>query len=721
MRLAVEEGPNDWEAHFGLGICLHTQGKDVEAVERFQRALELNADDRHCLANLLSCQLELGNIDAAEKLARRAVEIHDSSAVAWSNLGVVLDRQDRYEEAIDAFSRSNEISPRTGEPHAFVNHAIALLRAARTREGIELLESKLKQFPNVQGHCHYALALLLSGRLVEGWEQYEFRWIEGPLRASRPAFVKPSWSGQDLAGKTILLRAEQGFGDFFQFIRYARHVKALGATVLLQLHESLRHISKWVEGVDHVLEVGEPYGRLDYYANLMSLPRVFGTELSNIPASVPYLAVDPDRRARWKAHLGKDDALKIGIAWAGSPTHLRDNYRSVPLDVLQPLGDVQGVKFYSVQKGAAAAEARVANRGFDVIDLEDELRDFTDTAALINELDLVICVDTSVAHLAGALGKPVWMMISSPCDWRWLETGDTCAWYPTMTLFRQTKQGDWDGVVARMAEALRHVRAGLANLTRAPATEVTPSLTPRMPEWRDIGLSAAIHSRVGFLQYLPSQPDVGESIRVYGEFLQRHLDMLATLVRPGDCVLEMGTGVGVHAVFLGAAIGPTGHLMLYESRREMEQLLRQNLAANGIINHTILKTRARGTMSDGIASTSMLDAETLDELRLEKLDLLKINDGCDCMTIIDGSLETIWRLRPSLFCAVPDEDVFRVLADRVREFGYRTWRVATPLFNPDNFHRIREDIFAGREIVALLAIPEEVHVDLMFADSVETS
>jgi tetratricopeptide (TPR) repeat protein len=400
MRIALEHKPNDWERYFGLGMVLQAQQKHGDAAAVFERALSLNPDDRHCLANLLSSELELEHIEVAERLAHRAVKTHQDSVVAWSNLGVVMDRLDRYDEALAAFKHADSVSSKTGEPNAaFVNHAICLLRAGRTSEAIELFEARLPTTPSIQGHCHYSLALLLSGRMREGWDQYEFRWLDGPLKKSRPTVLAPAWAGQGIEGKTILVRSEQGFGDFFQFIRYARYLKSMGARVLLQLHEAMRETAKWIEGIDHVLAVGEPYGTLDYYTNLLSLPRVFGTELHNIPADIPYIRVDPSRRVQWNGRLTQDSSLKVGLAWAGSPTHLRDKFRSIDLAQLEPLARIPRIKFYSLQKGPAAAAARIQT-SLDITDFESDLNDFADTAALINELDLVICVDTSVAHLA---------------------------------------------------------------------------------------------------------------------------------------------------------------------------------------------------------------------------------------------------------------------------------------------------------------------------------
>jgi Flp pilus assembly protein TadD len=254
MRKAVGLMQEDWTSHFGLAMALQAQSKTDDARLGFQRALELCPDNRYCSANLVGCEIELGRFEKAEKLALRAVEVDPKDVVAWSNLGVALDRQDRYIDAIAAFEKAEALPDKEGENQSsFVNYALCLLRDGRTSDGIAVLESGLARYPVVSGQAHYSLSLLLSGRMEEGWEQYEFRWVEGPLRTTRATFDKPAWDGQNLQGKVILLRFEQGIGDFIQFIRYAPYLKTLGARVLLQLPEVLRRLAQSADGVDQIL------------------------------------------------------------------------------------------------------------------------------------------------------------------------------------------------------------------------------------------------------------------------------------------------------------------------------------------------------------------------------------------------------------------------------------------------------------------------------------
>ena len=455
MRKAVAADPDDWETHYGLGTVLQGQQKVPEAFERFERALALSPDNPHCLASLVNGQLDRVSGSRGEMLARHAVDVHPDSATAWTNLAITLIFKERFAEALEAFERAQKLERELGlESDEHLNIAICLRDVGRTEEAVGLYEARLPLRPSLGAHGHYAVALLTAGRLVEGWSQYEFRWTQDPLLSLRPPFRRPVWSGQDLHGRTILLRSEQGVGDVIQFIRYAPLLKARGANVVLQLRKGIDELARGFHGIDTIVEPNSPYPAFDFYIHPMSLPRVFGSDLDTIPASVPYIDVDPERVERLRARIGSDDALKVGLVWAGDPAHLRDRQRSISLAQLAPLASVRGLRFFSLQKGPAAEQISSANGGIALTDLGPELRDFADTAAAISLLDLVVCVDTSVAHLAGALGKPVWVLLPVPADWRWMEEPEDSPWYPTMRLFRQRSAGGWPDVVGRVTASL---------------------------------------------------------------------------------------------------------------------------------------------------------------------------------------------------------------------------------------------------------------------------
>jgi tetratricopeptide (TPR) repeat protein len=729
MRRAAAMRPDDWAAQFGVATVLRAQNQVVASRAAFERALELDPGNLHCLSSLVACEIDQRHPDLAERYARRALDLDSRSAAVWSDLGMVLCEQGRYDEAIAAFECAKQWSAATAEaPDEVVNFAICLLRAGRTQQTLTLLEDALPAYPSATGHSQYALALLLSGRYVEGFDQYEFRWLEPPLSSGRPNFVKPVWTGQDLCGKTILLRAEQGFGDFIQFIRYARHIKALGATVLLFVREELRELAEALDEVDRVLRPNHSYPPFDFYVDLLSIPRVFATDLASIPAEVPYLTVDPVRMSTWAKRFEGETKLKVGLVWSGSPTHPRDRFRSLTPQQLAPLMSIGGAQFYSLQKGPTSADLSELTCTRNIIDIGPELNSFADTAAAISQLDLVIGVDTAVVHVAGALAKPVWTLIPNPADWRWLENRDASPWYPTMRLFRQRDHGDWGEVIRRVTAALEvriregndHASASQVAVTSAPVARLKP--IPRPVVRLNRGLSCVAETRVGIVQYFPDQPQAGKAIEWCGEHLQSQLDLLAPLITSGMTVMEVGAGVGLHALWLSRAVGPAGHLFLYEDDARQRHVLKQNLTANGAMNVTLMRhslTTAELPVRVGPTERPALplhdgapDRETIDELRLDRLHLLKINGGTDAFDVLGGAGDTIWRLRPRLFVAATDQGLLDDLALHVKAFGYRCWACEAPLFNPDNFNRREENVFSGQSSWALLAIPEETGVEI---------
>jgi len=723
MRKAVMAEPNGKEFQHGLTVALMAQRRMAEAIAICDRALERNPEELQFSVCLGQCKLDQRDLAGAERHFRHALATDGNRAAIWILLGKSLRLQRRRTEALEAFELSERLATKHGEDlDSFVDVATEYLVEGRTQDALDVLESNLARRPALEGYRAYAEALLTAGKLVEGWCHYEVRWMLEPLLSSRSQTQRPRWSGQQLHGKTLLLRYEQGYGDTIQFLRYAPTLQTLGATVLLGKFSNLAYS---FPGVDRVLDYDGRASEFDYYIDLVSLPKVFATGISSIPVNIPYLSPAPEKAAQWATRLRIRGVLSIGLAWAGNPAHPRDSDRSIALAMLAPLLSVAGARFFFLQKGEAAREAEAAPSGLEVVNLGPELEDFCDTAAVISQLDLVICVDTAVAHLAGALGKPVWVLLPRPADWRWLEGREDSPWYPTMRLFRQIRRGEWEEVIERVKVALQErLRDGVSvtvpGAHRGP--QVMPAAQPpvvalpsQAPGHRP-GFSAVAECRYGILQYLPDEAWVGDSLGWYGEYLQPQLDLLARLIRAGATVLEVGAGVGEQALFLAATIGAGGHLFLYESRPVVRRILQQNLGANRITNVTLMR-RTLGATGEAADRSS----ETLDELQLERLDWLKVNSSVSALDVLDGGSDTLWRLRPLLFLAAADDAALSALALRVKELGYRCWRTETALFNPDNFNRRDTDIFSGRSALALLAIPEEIDVDIALDGCVELS
>ncbi|HTP95423.1 MAG TPA: tetratricopeptide repeat-containing glycosyltransferase family protein, partial [Burkholderiales bacterium] len=407
------------------------------------------------LGNLLD---EAGQLDAAIRHLERAVALSPDLAEAHNNLGVCLDRSGLGPRAREHFQRAIALNPTFAE--AIFNDAKTLAGQGRLEDAKRKYEAGLRLQPgNAKARLGYGIAHLLGGELEQGWEHYEAR-PSNPGDAPYTDDTSRRWRGEPLEGRTLLLHAEQGFGDTIQFVRFVPQLAASGARIVLELQPPLVALLAGVPGVSGVITRGTPRPAFDWQCPLPSLPYVLALGLDRIAATaeVPYLHAEPARLERWRARLGGCRGLRIGLAWAGNPNHLNDLNRSLPFAVLRPLADIAGVSFVALQKGPALAQAE-AGHGPRVLLPGDELGDFADTAAAIAQLDLVISVDTSVAHLAGALGKPAWVLLPFAPDWRWMLEREDSPWYPTMRLFRQSRPRDWAGVIERVGRELTALAA----------------------------------------------------------------------------------------------------------------------------------------------------------------------------------------------------------------------------------------------------------------------
>ncbi len=455
-RAALRLKPDLAEAQGNLGVVLRRLGRTDEAEASYRAALALKPDFLDALrnyGNLLSAQERFAEAVSCFDAALRLQPGHLPSEQA---LGSALHRLGRLDEAEASCRRALALAP--ADPAGHYHLGIVLYGLNRLAEAEACYRAVLRHQPDHQ-MAHYNLGhiLLVTGRLDEGWPEIEWQAVthESGLRP----FPAPLWQGEDLAGRTILLHAEQGLGDTLQFCRFATAL-AQGATVLLEVQPPLKRLMASLPGVAQVFARGEALPPFDLHCPLAFLPRRTQATLATIPAEIPYLAANPAQVAAWQARLATLPGLRVGLVWAGGqvpgqPEQLRiDRRRSIALAQLAPLAAVPGVSFVSLQKGPPAAQAATPPAGLVLHDFTAELGDFTDTAALIEALDLVIGVDTAVVHLAGALGKPVWVLNRFDTCWRWLLDREDSPWYPSLRLFRQAAPGAWDGVVAAVAAAL---------------------------------------------------------------------------------------------------------------------------------------------------------------------------------------------------------------------------------------------------------------------------
>ncbi|MFP3504611.1 tetratricopeptide repeat protein [Burkholderia sp. SIMBA_062] len=423
-----------------------------DAVDSYARALDAEPGSAGVLCNYASALMRIERHDEARDMCDRALALDASYAPAWFTRGRVQLETHRYDAALDDFARVIAATPRDKLAHFHRGNALRALR--RHDDARQAYADAIDIDPDyVLAHCMRAFLCLSIGDFEAGWAEYEWRWRDTQLDASRRTFAQPRWThGMPLDGKTILLYPEQGLGDTLQFCRYVPLVKALGARVVLEAPVELKTLFATLDGVDTLVARGEPLPPFDLHCPLLSLPLEFRTDLTSIPASVPYLAADPARVAGWRDRLGASTRPRIGLVWSGNPLHLNDRNRSMTLADLLPLFDDR-YEWISLQK-VVRDEDRPLLDASAVRFVGDELADFADTAALTALMDGIVSVDTSVAHLAGALGRPLALMIPHTPDFRWLLERDDSLWYPSARLFRQPEGGQWAPVVERIAAEL---------------------------------------------------------------------------------------------------------------------------------------------------------------------------------------------------------------------------------------------------------------------------
>ncbi|HEX3503014.1 MAG TPA: tetratricopeptide repeat protein [Xanthobacteraceae bacterium] len=491
ITAALRSHANSADAWSNLGLVCHAQGDHAQALSSFDRALAIKSDHAEILNNrgtTLNC---LGRHDAALESFARALALRPDYLFARFNHGSTLIELGRFaqafasfeaalalapnhpdtlchrgnslmklnraEEALASYARALSLAP--DHPTILHNQALALRHLGRPRDALVSAEKSLRAKPgHAPARFEQALALLALGDLPRGFAAYESRWDVAEFAPQRRNFREPLWLGEEaVAGKTMLLHAEQGFGDTLQFVRYVPLLAQRGAKIILEVQPQLKALLSHISGASLVLARGETLPPFDRHCPLMSLPLAFRTDRDTIPANVPYIATDPVRVAHWAARLSHSTGKpKIGLVWAGEArkhnpdANAIDARRSMTLAHFAPLRELTGVQFVSLQKGAPATQALHPPDGLSLLDPTSELVGFEDTAGLIATLDLVISVDTAVAHLAGALGKPVWILSRFDGCWRWLDGREDSPWYPTAHLFHQKAPGGWGEVVGRV-------------------------------------------------------------------------------------------------------------------------------------------------------------------------------------------------------------------------------------------------------------------------------
>jgi tetratricopeptide (TPR) repeat protein len=461
-RQTLRYQPDHLAALNNLGHALLALGQYTEAQEHLEQAVRLQPNYVEAIINLGEAYLRQGELDKASERLEQAVKLRPEHSDSHNRLGIVARQQGRLDEAIAHYEEAVQLSPNFAAAHH--NLGLALAGLGRYEAALASYEEAIRLNPDHwEARLARAMTWLLLGDFESGWRDYEYRWQYRP--APKPPGSQPLWDGSPLKGQTILLWAEQGLGDTIHFIRYATLVKQQGGTVVVQCPAKLSRLLSSCPGIDRLVSHNAPLPTYDVQAPLLSLPRILGTTLGTVPANVPYLFADSDLIECWRRELSRLDGFRVGIAWQGDPAYRCDRDRSIPLRYFSSLSRVPSVRLISLQKGPGGEQLREVAELFQVINLGPRLDEntaaFMDTAAVMKGLDLVITSDTAVAHLAGALGVPVWLALTFAPEWRWLLEREDSPWYPSMRLFRQTRRGDWEGVFRRMAGELRQ-RVGTA-------------------------------------------------------------------------------------------------------------------------------------------------------------------------------------------------------------------------------------------------------------------
>jgi tetratricopeptide (TPR) repeat protein len=451
-RQAYRQRPNRTRTLVNLANALLKLRRNADAIQCYLQALAIEPKSFSALHGMGYALVDCKNWMQAEVWFRHAVALRPQSAEAHNSLGNVLYLQKRMEESAAEYCRAIEIDPVYARAHINLgNTLLALGKHAQARACYERGLSIDGASPG--GRYNLALMQLRNGEFQDGWRNHESRWDFEELHLGRRCFTRPMWQGESLQGKTILLHAEQGLGDTIQFARYAPLLASKGARVILEVQTPLVTLLRSMPGVASVIERHKPLPQFDLHCPFISLPHALGAELKTIPSPEGYLAVSK-QAAEAARQKYPGSGMRIGLAWAGNPRHKADALRSMPLAAFLPLAKMPGITLFSLQKGAAVQQMAPLQSTLPILDAASDHNSMAETAALVATLDVVISIDTSIAHLAGAMGKPVWVLLAHLADWRWMEQRKDSPWYQSAKLIRQPSPGDWDSVIQQVIEEL---------------------------------------------------------------------------------------------------------------------------------------------------------------------------------------------------------------------------------------------------------------------------
>ncbi len=743
--------------HLDRGWLIHQAGDLAAAEKVYRQVLAAEPASANAWCYLGIALFDTQRLEESVAAYQRAVAIQPGFAIAWNNLGNSLRRLHRFKEAIAAYDTA--LRHNGTYVNAFMNRATALIWDGQLQAGVDSVQRALALAPDdlearkvlataklwlgnldesekdyrelvklkpddAELHKNLSMILLLRGEFEQGWREYAWRQKGGEF--GTPSLPGPQWNGDSLNGRTILLLAEQGLGDTIQFIRYAPLLKAkYDCRVIAAVQKPLLRLLRDVAGVDEWAIRGEVLPAHDVWAPMLSLPALLGQhDVGDLPKAAAYLQADEQLVRKWRENLAPLGGFKIGIAWQGNPGMDTDRFRSIPLPSFLPLAKISGIRLISLQRGFGTEHLASLGGRMEVHTLGDNVDTssgpFMDTAAVMKNLDLVITSDTAVAHLAGALGVPVWMALTLVPDWRWFLKREDSPWYPSLRLFRQEQPGEWGVVFRKMAAAL---------LTEHK------QLTMKSPEeyrLADGDLNRLIRGRHGLTLYNKHDKYIGRSLELYGEFSQLEVALFEQIVRPGWVVVEAGANIGVHTVPLARLVGESGQVVAFEPQRVVFQTLCANVALASLTN--VHCHHAAVGETDGEVVIPPLDYRrennfgglglgefkqgekvpliTIDGLNLSACHFLKADvEGME-LAVLRGARATIEKFRPIIYVENDRPDKSAPLVQHIRELGYKLFWHRPPLFHAGNYFENPANAFGPVVSMNMLCVHASVKANI---------
>ncbi len=729
-RQVIELQPESAEALLLLAVIVYRDKKVDEAIALYRQSLSLQPNNPETHNNLAVALKEQGKVEEAVSHYQQAVALKPDYAEAWHNIGLLFGGGGKFADASLCCQKAVDFKPDWADARNSL--ATALKEEGKLAEAMAHYNRALELDPNhINARCGRADVLLRTGYLLEGFSEYEWRLRhkDCPPRG----LSEPFWDGSKAEGKTILLHTEQGLGDAIQFIRYVPLVRERCARVVVECNQkSLRRLLAAAAGVGEILVRGEPLPEFDFQAPLMSLPKILETTLETVPAQIPYLSV-PDS-ATLKLPVAPAAGVRVGAVWVANALNKTSAKRSCPLSLFLKVLDTPGVTFYSLQKELETAEMELLKSIKKVYNLKDSLYDLAETAAAISQLDLVISADTAVAHLAGALGKPVWVLLPFHADWRWLENRSDTPWYPSMRLFRQSQPGRWEEVLERLVGELQALVSEHRHSQQEAAGGEVP-VSPGVGDAKNIagepapilpagGFNRLKQCRYGVMIYNVNDLYIGRSLDLYGEYSEGEVELFKQILRPGDVAVDAGANIGAHTVFLAKAVGERGAVLAFEPQRIVFQTLCANIALNSITNtycYSIALSSAPSSIRvpplnysqmnnfGGLALGGYLEGEpvevrALDSFALEKCRLIKIDvEGME-LQVLQGAVNTVEKFKPALYVENDRREKAAALIRYLDSIGYAMYWHRPTYYNPNNFLGNPENVFGRTISVNMLCV-----------------